>query len=139
MFVYFFIPLICNERLFIIHKTRSQLRGRGVIQMSTLYYNSCLAKVTTKGGAKNSKKWLRDLCMIPKSKLMQLFSGSETKRKKIYNSTLPASKECKPVCHKIWEKQKYLDRYISTYLISNFLILAILAVILFSGLPTSLS
>ena len=30
MFVYFFIPLGCDKRLFIIHKTRSQLRGRGL-------------------------------------------------------------------------------------------------------------
>ena len=46
-----------------MHKPRSQ--GREVSQMSTLYYNSYLVKVTTKGegGSKISKKWLRGLCM----------------------------------------------------------------------------
>ena len=33
-----------------MHKPRSQLRGEGVSQMSTLYYNSYLVKVAMKGG-----------------------------------------------------------------------------------------
>ena len=49
-----------------MHKPRSQ--GGEVSQMSTLYYNSYLVKVATKGegGSKISKKWLRGLCMTPK-------------------------------------------------------------------------
>ena len=48
-----------------MHKPRSQ--GGEVSQMSTLYNNSYLVKVATKGGggSKFLKKWLRGLCMTP--------------------------------------------------------------------------
>ena len=40
-----------------MHKPRSQLRERGVSQMSTLYYNTYLVKVAMKGGGvKNFQK-----------------------------------------------------------------------------------
>ena len=40
-----------------MHKPRSQLRGEGGSQMSTLYYNSYLVKVAAKGeGGQKFKK-----------------------------------------------------------------------------------